>query len=539
MRRSQHDLTHRGVGSTINAKLLLVFVCSVLVLGSCGGGSAPKPAYVVSLTVSPQFVFLTVANTEQLSASETLSSNSTQAPQSPQWASSNPNAASVSAEGLVSAVAKGAVTITCSDSDITGSTTLNVEPAFSTSAFQSGTFLYLENTVGTDIVRLGMDTSLGGAVSELSLNGTDVVAKASYGSHLFAVGLYDGNGTYDSCNGCTGTYGWNPVESGDYYRHGGPILAQSISGDAIYVEANALQWIPDDKGGGPTQPVPSDIIVERWFSPVPNHPYVFQERYKITHTGTDSHANANEAVPDYEVSALLFDQFDFYTGTNPGVGAAPTVLPTAQMAQFPALGTVEWLSERWAAFTNQQGVGFAAYSPQAFPYSTPSQATSNPAIDEEFAFPFLTPFSFTPGSSVQFDTFLMLGSDTTMQLETYDIKRDLGPFADIAPPTGSLDLPAQGSAVSGMVSVEGWAFDSASATTVDLYVDGARISSGAPNIARPDIVAAYPGAPANSGYQFNLDTTQLPNGKHTIEVRAADASGNIGLLPYHTITVKN
>jgi hypothetical protein len=209
------------------------------------------------------------------------------------------------------------------------------------------------------------------------------------------------------------------------------------------------------------------------------------------------------------------------------------------MAQFPALGTVEWLSEHWAALTNQQGVGFAAYSPQAFPYSTPSQATSNPAIDEELAFPFLTPFSFTPGSSVQFDTFLMLGSDTTMQLETYDIKRDLGPFADIAPPTGSLDLPAKGSTVEGMVSVQGWAFDSASSTTVDLYVDGALTSSVAPSIARPDIVAAYPGAPANSGYQFNLDTTQLPNGQHTIEVRAADASGNIGLLPYHIITVKN
>jgi hypothetical protein len=126
-----------------------------------------------------------------------------------------------------------------------------------------------------------------------------------------------------------------------------------------------------------------------------------------------------------------------------------------------------------------------------------------------------------------------------MQLETYDIKRDLGPFADIAPPTGSLDLPAKGSTVEGMVSVQGWAFDSASSTTVDLYVDGALTSSVAPSIARPDIVAAYPGAPANSGYQFNLDTTQLPNGQHTIEVRAADASGNIGLLPYHIITVKN
>ena len=305
------------------------------------------------------------------------------------------------------------------------------------------------------------------------------------------------------------------------------------------MKANALQWIPDDKGGGPTQPVPADIVMERWFSPVANHPYAFQERYKITHTGTDSHANANEAVPDYEVSALLFDQFDFYTGTNPGVAAALTVLPTAPMAQFPNSGTVEWLSESWAAFTNTQGVGFGAYSPQAFPYSPPSQSTSNPAVDEELAFPFLTPFSFTAGSSVQFDTFLMLGTDTTMQLETYDINRQLGPFSDVAPPTGSLDLPASGATVSGMVSVEGWAFDSVSATTLGLYVDGVLTLSGSPNIARQDIVTAYPGAPANSGYQFNLDTTQLSNGQHTLEVRATDASGNVGLLPHHMVTVQN
>jgi hypothetical protein len=512
----------------------------VMSLIACGGsGSAPQMPHVVAVAISPQFVFVTVANTQQLAASEMLSDGTMQTPVSPQWTSSNLDIATVNGQGLVSAIAKGAVTITCTDGGVTGSTALNVEPQFSTSAYQSGNFLYIQNTVGTDIVLLGMDTTLGGAVSVFSLNSSDVVAKADYGSHLFAVGLYDGNGTYDNCNGCSGTYGWNPVESGDYYRHGSPILDQSISGDTIYIKANALQWIPDDKGGGPMQPVPSDIVMERWFSPVANHPYVFQERYKITHTGTDFHGNANEAVPDYEVSALLFSQFDFYTGTNPGVAAALTVLPTAPMAQFPAPGTVQWLSESWAAFTNTQGIGFAAYSPQAFPYSPPSQSTSNPAVDEELAFPFLTPFSFTPGSSVQFDTFLMLGTDTTMQLETYDIKRQLGPFADIAPPTGSLDLPASGTTVSGMVAVEGWAFDSVSATTLDLYVDGVLNSSGVPNIARPDIVAAFPGAPANTGYQFNLDTTQLPNGQHTLEVRATDASGNIGLLPYHTVTVQN
>jgi hypothetical protein len=151
------------------------------------------------------------------------------------------------------------------------------------------------------------------------------------------LGLYDGNDVYDSCNGCTGVYGWNPVECCDTYRHGSPVLAQSITGDTVYVKANALQWIPDNKGRGPALPVPSDISVERWFSPVANHPYVFQERYKITHTGTDRHAEQNNAVPGYEITGTLFDQFVFCTGSAAGIDAPVTILPTSSIPQFPVL----------------------------------------------------------------------------------------------------------------------------------------------------------------------------------------------------------
>jgi hypothetical protein len=59
------------------------------------------------------------------------------------------------------------------------------------------------------------------------------------------------------------------------------------------------------------------------------------------------------------------------------------------------------------------------------------------------------------------------------------------------------------------------------------------------NITRLDIAVAYPGAPANPAFHFDLDTTQLVNGQHVIEVRATDAAGNIGRLPHRTVTVFN
>jgi Big-like domain-containing protein len=529
------------VENLINASRGLLFVSALLLITSYGGGSATSGEilHVSSLKILPQFVFLTSGNSEQLSVSERFNDGSMGTPHSPTWSSSDPKVANVNSQGLVSAIAAGTTNISCTDQGTTASTTVSVQPAFSTRAYQSGTFLYLENAVGPDLIRLGMDTSFGGGVSEFSFNGSDVVAKASYGSHIIGLGLYDGNGTYDSCNGCTGTYGWNPVECCDTYRHGSPVLAQSITGTTIYIKANALEWIPDHKGGGPTQPVPSDIILERWFSPVANHPYVFQERYKITHTGTDRHAVQNNAVPSYEITAKLFDQFVAYTGTAVGTGAAPTVEQTSQMPQWPVSGPVLLLSEGWGAFTNQQGFGFAAYTPQAFPYSAPNQATSDPT-DQELGFSLFSPFSFTLGSTVQFDTFLMQGNYSTMQQETYDINRRLGPFADISPPLGEINsTPLSGSTVSGQISIDGWAFDSISATQVDLYVDDVLIASGSANITRPDIALAYPGAPPAPAFHFVLDTTQLTNSTHVIEVRAKDAAGNVGLLPHRTVLVSN
>ena len=54
-------------------------------------------------------------------------------------------------------------------------------PAFTTRTGQAGSLLYIENSAGPDVIRLGLDVTLGAAVSQLSLNGRDLITTSSHG----------------------------------------------------------------------------------------------------------------------------------------------------------------------------------------------------------------------------------------------------------------------------------------------------------------------------------------------------------------------
>ena len=53
--------------------------------------------------------------------------------------------------------------------------TLTVEPNVSVRTFQSGSLLYVESSSGADIARVGMQTTWGGSIVEVSLNGENFV----------------------------------------------------------------------------------------------------------------------------------------------------------------------------------------------------------------------------------------------------------------------------------------------------------------------------------------------------------------------------
>src|SRR2546428_837937 len=209
---------------------------------------------------------------------------------------------------------------------------------FTTTTSQQGSLLILQNQTSTDTIRIGLETAWGGSIVEVSLNGTNFVNAHDTGREVQPA-FYDGNAHYDSCAGCTGVFGWDPVLGGDKYRQGSAALSQVRTSNPLYTKAHPLQWNPDDKGGGPGQAVAGDVIVEQTITPVSGRSRVFQGHYKVTHLGSDLHANAQQEFPAVYVNAD-YNRFVHYGGTAPWTSPADIFTPFGATDQPSAGSTV-------------------------------------------------------------------------------------------------------------------------------------------------------------------------------------------------------
>jgi uncharacterized protein YjdB len=104
--------------ATIQAALGTITTAAILTV---------TPAALTSVTISPSSLTIDIGGTQELAASGMYSNySSTDLTASSTWASSNPNIATVSATGFVTAVAAGSVTITATSGSVSGTATLTV-----------------------------------------------------------------------------------------------------------------------------------------------------------------------------------------------------------------------------------------------------------------------------------------------------------------------------------------------------------------------------------------------------------------------------
>ena len=209
---------------------------------------------------------------------------------------------------------------------------------------------YLENSV----MRVGANLSWGGAMVELSHAGHNLVDEHDTG-RLVQASFYDQNGSYVDH---AGAWGWNPVQGGDKHNHGSRVISYTNDGTTMYVKTAMAQWNPDDKGGGVTQGVESEVVLETWYPLDPAIPERVTVRYRATTPGAFRQG-------DHELPALFaapwLNRFVAYQGFSPW-SRAP--LTTPSFADFPNIAELHNLNEYWGAWVNEQDFGLAMYFPQ-------------------------------------------------------------------------------------------------------------------------------------------------------------------------------
>ncbi len=95
---------------------------------------------------------------------------------------------------------------------------------------------------------------------------------------------------------------------------------------------------------------------------------------------------------------------------------------------------------------------------------------------------------------------------------------------DTFAPIGYIDFPHNFDYVKGTVQFLGWAAERVSG--IEITIDGTVAGMAEYGFLRSDVAAAYPSSNAlRSGWRFNMDTTQLADGRHRMTVTALDSGG--------------
>jgi hypothetical protein len=281
--------------------------------------------------------------------------------------------------------------------------------------------------------------------------------------------------------------------------------------------------------------VPSDVYIEQWLTPVPGYWRAFRLHYKITHFGSDTHANAGQEYPAVYLNRG-FDTFVYYGGTDPWTYGA---LSTFSMPDLPQQGPLLYTPEEWAAYEGADNSALTVYTPGSFPWTHGFNAAGDSPNGTNYFAP-VTVFTFEPAAVLESNIYVVAGPVTEARTVIYALRdQEVRPSPFTA--LGNLEVPQTGDALSGTrAEVGGWAFGTSSVKNVQVLVDGILVGTATYGTYRPDIPANFPYEPdSNVGFDYFLDTTGFANGPHGVVVRVTDGNGNVAILPTAQVTINN
>jgi FG-GAP-like repeat len=209
-------------------------------------------------------------------------------------------------------------------------------------------------TLDNGTIKVGADTSFGGAITYLSQSGstTNLVNDNDHGRQV-QQSYYSGPENFHPPGSIqytdVGPWPWNPVQAGEAHGYASAVLASSNANGVIYIKTIPKQWA--------LQNYAADCVMEEWI--LLDGPAV-RVHCKLTNQRSDHTqypAYGQELPAVYGVGTLcrLFS----YTGTAPFTGGALT----QQSSTWPVM---LWrATENWSAMVDDSNFGVGVHHPDA------------------------------------------------------------------------------------------------------------------------------------------------------------------------------
>ena len=211
---------------------------------------------------------------------------------------------------------------------------------------------YLDN----GSIRLGVDTSKGGAIVVLQPSGT--LGSGSNVVNTFDLGreiqqsYYSGPSSFVPAGATQhpswSPWPWNPVQAGDAYGNKSTLIASSTSSTQLYVKSRPKQWA--------LQNVDSECTLEEWIT-LSGSVATVRNRLTNARSDTTQYAARTQELPAVYTWAQL-TQLKTYTGTQPFTSGSLSVIPNAG----PPWTTFR-ATEGWAAYVDANDWGLGVFAP--------------------------------------------------------------------------------------------------------------------------------------------------------------------------------
>ena len=211
--------------------------------------------------------------------------------------------------------------------------------------------IFIEN----EFLRLGANISLGGALTYLSEKGKkNLINSHDWGRQVqmsfYAPPVpYNPEGTQMAQ--CWKFIGWNPIQSGDYYRNRSKVLEYRADGNEIYVKCIPMHW--------PLNNVPGECSFEVWYR-LDGYCVNVTSRINMMRPDKTQYEARWQELPAVYTNGEWYKGVS-YIGNKPYTGDALTELVTKENG----LGW-PWLNfcptEHWSALVDDNDYGLGVFN---------------------------------------------------------------------------------------------------------------------------------------------------------------------------------